>query len=114
MFFYGQEGMTNVIVGLEMLELGKTLLEQPGAPLNPEYPRWQEWSGAIAQAMRTGGKIHVTIEEQEQSRLDCRRCQLPDAPDGVQKAVGGILDFFAARAELSYDRSKVEVIDLRG
>ncbi|HTK04978.1 MAG TPA: hypothetical protein VL500_05305 [Candidatus Eisenbacteria bacterium] len=114
MFFYGQEHRLNVIVSLEMLGVGKALLGQPGAPFNPEYPRWQQWSGALADAMRTGGKIHVTIEEKEHGRLGCQRCQLPDAPARVQEEIGTVLDFFAARAEIAYDRAKVEVIDLRG
>ncbi|HTM67729.1 MAG TPA: hypothetical protein VL426_00365 [Candidatus Binatia bacterium] len=114
MFFYGQEGRHNVIVELGMLELGRALLEQPGAPLNPEYPRWRDYAGAIAEAMRTGGKVHVTIEEKEPGRLGCQRCELPDAPERVRTAITAALDFFATLAEVTYDPAKVEVIDLRG
>lgn len=114
MFFYGQSGRLNVIVSLDELGTGKLLLEQPAAPLNPEHPRWAEWASGITEAMSTGGEIKVTLDGGGSDRLGCRRCQLPDAPAPLLGTVADALDFFARRANVSYDRAKVEVIDLRG
>lgn len=113
MFFYSQGDVFNVIASLTQLETGMLLLGQPGAPLNKEYPRWQQWAGGLSRAMETGGKIHVTVErEPARARLFGWRGPLDSAPEPCRTEVLAALDYFAARENLTYDRSKVEVIGL--
>ena len=115
MFFYSQGDAYNVIASLSQLETGALLLGQPGAPLNPEYPRWRDWAAALCRAMETGGKIHVTVErEPARVRLFGWRGPLGSAPEPCRTEVIAVLDLFAAREGLTYDRSKVEVIGLDG
>jgi hypothetical protein len=115
MFFYSQDGAFNVIASLDELETGALLLSRHAAPLAPEYVRWDEYGAAIARAMETGGKIHVTVEpDGVRPPLDGWRGTLDGAPEPHRGAVSAALEFFGERYGLSFDRAKVEVIGLDG
>lgn len=115
MFFYSQGDAFNVIASVSELETGALLLGQPAAPLNPEYGRWDDYGGAVARAMETGGKIHVTVEpDGVRPPLGGWRGPLDSAPEPWRAAVADALAFFARRYRRKLDRSKVEVIGLGG
>ncbi|HSD11957.1 MAG TPA: hypothetical protein VLC10_00215 [Patescibacteria group bacterium] len=115
MFFYTQGDAFNAIASVSELETGALLLGQPAAPLNPEYGRWDDYGGAVARAMETGGRIHVTVEPDGiRPPLGGWRGALDAAPEPWRSAVADALAFFARRYGRTLDRSKVEVIGLGG
>ncbi len=114
MFFYSQGDVFNVVAGLSELESGALLLGQPGSPFNPGYRRWADYAEAVARAMETGGKIHVTIDDAGANAVGAWRGPLDAAPEPCRGAVSAALDFFARRAGRGFDRAKVEVIGLGG
>lgn len=115
MFFYSQGDVFNVIASLSELETGALLLGQAAAPLNPEYRRWDDYGAAIARAMETGGKIHVTVEPGAGTdAIGAWRGPLDAAPEPCRTAVGAALGSFARRYSRTLDRAKVEVIGLGG
>lgn len=115
MFFYGNGDVLSVVVSLSELETGALLLGQPAAPLNPEYARWDEWSAAIARAMETGGRIHLTVERDAvRPPLSGWQGPLIEAPEPYRTDATAALFFFSVRHSRPFDPSKVEIVGLDG
>lgn len=115
MFFYSQGDAFNVVASLSELETGALLLGQAAAPLNPAYRRWDDYGSAIARAVETGGKIHVTVEPGDDAHaVGAWRGPLDEAPEPCRAAITATLGFFARRGGQKLDRKSVEVIGLGG
>jgi hypothetical protein len=110
-FMYGDGKTLNIIAPLSELETAILLLGNPGAFLNKEMRRWEEYGGTVAEVMRTGGTLHLTVAAGDAGAPQAPwRGPLANAAPPLRTRASAALDFFAGRYGVSCDPHKVDVI----
>jgi hypothetical protein len=106
MFFYGNQGVSNVIISLEMLETAVLLLSDPNAAFNKEGMRYLDYARMIHRVMVTGGKFHITLEHP----AGTWRKPFLEAPEPYRTRTENALGFFAENFGQSFRAENVEII----